>query len=456
MSDFFERIISVVERPSILAKEGEFWTKKQPRRDRDGLVVRGGMWEHQKQWWELDTFIKALVGGFGCGKTLVLGKRMISLALQNAPCPVATVSPSFPIARHTIIPTIQELLSGKESKFGRAFWWRYNRSTHEFKIRYHGREASIICYSGDNPLSLRGPNLAAVGIDEPFLQDEDVFHQMIARVRHPLAKHLEMCLTGTPEQLNWGYDLCQGELRDRHDVGLVHASTRKNLALDPDYVGRLEASFAEKAADAYIEGRFVNLGSGLVYYPFSPMDNVCSRPMPRGARLGCGMDFNVDPMAAIVFWVKGNHIHFFHETEQRNCGSEEMADYLTEEFGNQLVDIYPDPSGRYRHTNDIGKSDFYNLEKSGYTVYAHSDHPRVRDRENAVNGKLRSRDGRVTATIDPSCKKLIKYLSLYSHELKQKPKQVAMSHLIDAMGYPVEYLFPVDKESIIVTRFTGV
>lgn len=403
------------------------------------------MWQPQREFWHLDNYIKVLVGGFGAGKTNLLGKRSISDALANAPVPVAAVSPTYGMARATTIQTISELLHGKQTLLGsRVLRWKYNKSTHEFRIMYRGRPAYIVIYSGDNPDSLRGYNLAAAHIDEPFIQDRLVFDFINARIRHPEARHKELCLYGTPEQLNWGYDLCEGELADQHDVAFVRAPTRSNRALDDGYVERLGASFSGKAAEAYLEGMFSNLASGLVYYAFSKLDNVVTVPTPPpGARLGVGMDFNVNPMAATVFWWQGKRMHFYRELELPNADTEYMAMTLKELPESQhLRQVFPDASGKNRATNAPGgQSDFTILKRHGFHINAPSRNPPVKDRFNAANGLLRSRDDQVHITVDPGCKKLIKYLSTYSHELMNKQKE--MSHLLDAFSYPCAYLHPV-------------
>lgn len=473
MGRYFEDSLEVVDRPSPTAvRTNRFWRLDDPVINDARRIVRGGFWPYQRDFWNLPTFVKLLVAGYGAGKTNIGAKRIISSALQNAPVPVAYVAPTFPLARQTGIATIQSLLAGKQTLLGRRLWWRYNKSTHEFKIRYGGRDASILVYSGEDPLSLRGPNLASVWMDEPFIMVRDVFEQMIARTRHPDARMLEMVLTGTPEQLNWGFDLCMGELKDQmeatgYGVGLVQGSTRGNLALDPGYVKRLEGVFTEKAAQAYIDGAFVQLGSGLIYYGFSGLNgpNVVDLPIPAGAEIGCGMDFNVDPMAFTIFWRAGSHVHYIDEYEVPNSDTQYVCAMLRERFVDlgpkrllppqyTLRTVYPDATGNARKTASPGaKSDFFYIKEAGFEIKAHDDNPRVRDRENAVNGKFKPASGPVTLTIGPRCKKLIKYLSTSSHELRKKQKK--MSHLLDAFGYPIAYLFPVNKEKLVVQRFGG-
>lgn len=434
----------------------DFWEKSMPILKPDGSgIVRGGMFEHQRTWWDLPNFVKVLVGGYGCGKTMIFCKRLISLALLNAPCPVAAVSPTFPQARETTIATFKELLNGKRQILGRAFFWSYNNTSHQFTIKYCGRTARILVYSGENPDALKGPNLAAAGIDEPFIQDIGVYKQILARIRHPDAVHKELCITGTPEQLNWGYDLCLGKDKEMQDVGFVQASTRQNKALDPNYVKQLEASYSTAEAEAYIDGSFKNLASGQVYYAFDQRNVLSQKKIPPDAEWGVGMDFNVDPMAFVVFWHTENAMHVVQEFEMPNADTEQACQELREQwYSDKLREVFPDASGQQRRTSASGgKTDFTYLKLAGFDIRCKGNNPLIKDRYNAVNGLLKARNGKVRLTIEPSCVKLTKYLAQYSHETKNKQKE--MSHLLDALGYPIAYLFPVDRETLSVRRLGG-
>lgn len=461
----FEQMMAVVDRPQSLPgiNNSSFW-RKEPPIIVDGKVIKGGMFQPQLEWWNLPNRTKVFVAGYGAGKShLVAGKRAISSALTNAPAPVAVVSPSYPFAKKTVVPTISELLEGKRSIYGREFWWSYNQSSPPtFTIRFHGREAKIQVYSGEKPLSLRGSNLAAAYIDEPFIQDKEVYQQMNARVRHPDAQLIEIGLAGTPEQLNWGYDLCtNGEEFQDVDVGVVHASTRSNLALRHTYADDLEAVYDERASKAYVEGQFVNLAKGQVYYGFNPQENVAHLDRPAGSELGAGMDFNVNPMAFCAFWILGDHMHVFKEYELANSDTEYAAGLLKEHY-HDLYEVYPDATGSNRSTKAPGaKSDFDYLKKAGLhinvklTATGAPANPERRDRYNAVNGKFKPRNGIVTLTVEPSCKKLIKYLSVYAHEILNKPEQVAMSHLLDAFSYAVAYRYPVTRHQLVLQKVMG-
>jgi len=422
----------------------------EPELDASGAVVRGGMWEHQRKWWDMPNFIKALVTGYGGGKTMTLGKRTIYTALRNSPVPVMTVSPTYPMAEATVVETINELLDGRCSGEKYMRFRLLKKTPYTFNITNRRAVATIKCYSGEKPARLKGPNMAAAYIDEPFIQHEDVYKQVIARVRHPLAKLREIGLTGTPEGVvGWGYELCEGEKGVKQNVGFVQASTDANRALSPDYVARMEAAYDPEALKAYRHGLFVNMSQGRVYHSFDSTIHVVDCPMPAHAELCVGMDFNVDPMAYLVFWRSGDRIHFVAEYEKFDSDAEECAQDIRNDHPS-VRKIYPDASGAQRsHAGNKGMSAHAYLRKAGFSLQCRPSNPAIVDRINAVNGGLRN--GKVT--ISPECRKLRSYLLANTHKDSHKQSQKAMGHLLDAFGYPIAYLFPVDRVAARLLEF---
>ena len=427
-----------------------FWRLDDPELTADGSIARGGMFFHQRKWWQMPNFIRGLVTGYGGGKTLALGKRMIWLAIKNAPVPVVTVSPSYPMALTTIVQTLDELLDGKSRNEPDLRYHLFRSQPYRFDIRYRDRKATILCMSGERPERLKGANIAAAGIDEPFIQPQEVFDQILARVRHPDAKLREINITGTPEGVvGWGYDLFQGELREKHDLGLVQSASTANQALPADYVERLTSSYDEAAAEAYVQGKFVNLSTGRVYHSYDPDLHSVAVEQPAEAELCVGMDFNVNPLAFVVFWRTKDRAHVVAEHELPNCDAEQAAAFIRQTYPH-IRRIYPDASGQNRqHAGAGGKSAFGYLRDAGFTICARRANPQIVDRINAVNGALRH--GRVT--ISPACRKMRAYLLGYTHADSNKQVQKDMSHLLDAFGYPISYLFPVDRATATTVAF---
>lgn len=231
-------------------------------------------------------------------------------------------------------------------------------------------------------------------------------------------------------------------------------------------------------ASAYVHGQFVNLVTGLVYYGFDRFENVVELPMPSGAELAVGMDFNVNPMAAAVFWVvkRGNnkHIHYFDELELPNCDTLEMCRVLKVHYGeagptipycaerkddivtimSPLTTVYPDSQAGRSTASPGGRTDYDIIKESNFLLEKRpGGNPLRKDRYNTVNGMLREHDGRIRMTFSPRCKKLIKYQMVYSHEMMNA--QEHMSHLLDARDYPVCIIFPADRAGLRLAPIHG-
>lgn len=469
--------------------------KDDPVLDENGRIAVGGMWPGQRRFWALPNFIKGFVGGYGAGKTNILTKRAIAVAAMNNGIPVWMVSPTYGMAQDPLVPAFEDALEGQavlRRALGQTFEWDLRRAQpFQFTFRHvyaHPRTGRVIrkrgairILSGDKPDRLKGGNPSAAYMDEPFIQSRAVFDQLHKRVRNGRSAYSEIALAGTPEGMNWGYDLFEGDLSETLDVGLARASTSENLANRSGYVEDLLSALDDVMAASYVHGEFVNLTKGLVYYGFNRTENVVPLSMPDGALLGAGIDFNVNPMSAAVFWHRPGpepHIHFFDEIELPNSDTPSLAAELTARYGEPgwvkpycvgrnddtvvevkapLRDVYPDPAGRQRRTNaPAGMTDFKFLEMAGLRVNAYRQATAVRDRENAVNAMLRPSSGRVRLTFAPWCKHLIKYMLSYTAERKGKTDTEAMSHLLEARDYAVQFLYPLDREAMRQLRLHGV
>jgi len=263
---------------------------------------------------------------------------------------------------------------------------------------------------------------------------------MIARVRHPDATLSQLFLTGTPEELNWGARVCIDE-PEKYDVDLITGSTRENHHLPKEYLERLTSSYSENQIKAYVDGAFVNLTKGRVYEAFDRVKSNDVRSDISSMPIIIGMDFNVGKLCcAIGVRIGKDRVHWFDELVLRNSDTFEMSEALSRKYPGAT--IYPDPAGKARHTSST-KSDHQILRDYGFTVIARKAHPPVRGRVNAVNGKLRN--GLMTIDV-AKCKELaidLERVVWKGSDIDKKDPE--RTHITDAMGYAVEYLWPINR-----------
>ncbi len=394
-------------------------------------IKSGNFLKHQKEWWELPNYIKLLVGGFGCGKTYISALRAIWLSYVNSGIPVLYVSPSYKFAKRTIIPTLRGILTRANIEF------KHNKTDND--IRISNWNGIIWIGSGDDPDSLRGQNLAAGLIDEPFIQDRMVFDIVMSRIRHPKAKHRELGMVGTPEELNWGHEIAMND-GNKRDVGLVYGSTMDNQHLPDQFKKSLTDSYSEEMVDAYIHGKFVNLSKGRVYKPFDREKHCVHRKDLENLPVIAGIDFNVDYMTAILMRKAPTFLHIFDEIRLSNSNTFELADALQEKY--PRIAVYPDASGSARRSSST-QSDHDILRQSGFQVFSHRSNPPVRQRVNSVNRLLMR--GLLTVENCPNLTADLERNVWRSGDIDKR--DIAMTHAGDALGYPVNYLFPIVQQN---------
>ena len=241
------------------------------------------MLAHQRKTLRLDALVKALVGGFGSGKTYTMAVRAVQFCAQNPGLYGAIVSPSLPMAKRTLLPVMDDLLKRT------GIPYQFNSNGHYYDIL----GARIWIMGGHEPESLKGPTLGWCGIDEPFIQDRKVYDYMLSRLRARGSTMTEMLLTGTPEQLNWGYDILVK--KPEPFAKYVRARSRDNPYARNEVLDAMEASYSAEMQKAYMEGEFVVLNSRMAYYCFSDR-NVGDLRYNPGLPLVLTCDFNRSPM----------------------------------------------------------------------------------------------------------------------------------------------------------------
>jgi len=141
------------------------------------------------------------------------------------------------------------------------------------------------------------------------------------------------------------------------------------------------------------------------------------------------MDFNVQPMTAIIGHYVNNKFYIISEAFLENSDTFKMSTHLIKN-GHKGSNIYPDSTGSNRKTSGI--SDHQILTNDGFKIQF-TRNPLVVDRVNNINRLFR--EGRII--IDSSCRKLINDLEKVSWKdgsLDQKTDKM-VTHISDALGY---------------------
>ena len=238
-----------------------------------------------------------------------------------------------------------------------------------------------------------------------------------------------------------------GEALESDDYSAMLMNPQDNAEnIDAGYL-KILSNLDEKQRKRFLLGEFNDDSDGSAYYSFNRDLNVKEIDSSyHTGQLRIGMDFNVQPMTAVIAYYVNNIFYIVDEAFLENSDTYKMVDHLLKK--KYKGTIYPDSTGKNRKTS--GKSDHSILEDNGFQVN-YTRNPFVTDRVNNINRLLR--DGKII--IDPRCKKLINDLEKVSwknDELDQKTDKM-LTHISDALGYLCWSMDPIDnhqEESSII------
>lgn len=375
------------------------------------------------------------VAGRRLGKTTFAGTRAFRSAYMKRRAEVRYIAPYLKQAKEIFWEPLKRIVP-------RQYILKINESDLAITLL---NESKIKLLGADNPNSLRGPGLDDVLFDE----FADIAPETWYEVIEPALSDREgrAVFLGTPKGYNHFYDIYRMGLDpEQPDWASFSFTTAQG--------GRVKASIIEKARRALdfrvfrqeYEASFETM-TGRVYDNFVrlqwPKGNVDARIVDRGGDLIIGMDFNVNPMTAIVMQDAGGWPQILEEIELHTSNTEEMAQDITRRYPGRRIIICPDASGNQQSANaPVGVTSHTILQSHGFYLQHDNNNPVVVDRINNVQSLLKSGDDIRRVTIHPRNERLIKALEGLTWETDKNGKskvnkKLGLDHLADAFGYPL-------------------
>ena len=380
---------------------------------------------------------RVLITGRRFGKTHLAMYELLRFASRKPNSKIFYVAPTYRMAKEIMWKQLKKKVT--EHK-----WIKYANET---ELSLTLRNGSQISLKGadKSPDNLRGVGLDFLLLDEyadiPFEAWSEVLRPTISD-RHVTGNVL---FVGTPRGFgNWSYEIYQKGLGSDPEWKSFKFTTLDGGQVDQDEIDQAMKDLDERTFRQEYMASFETY-SGVVYYNFSRDENVRKCTYDKDAIIHVGLDFNIDPMSACLFHIKNGIIEVFDEIVIYSSNTDEFIDELLSRYNKNKIIIYPDPASRQRKTSAAGRTDLTILQNAGFIVKCKSTHALVRDRINSVNSKLKSFDGKRSIYIDASCKTLINSLmkQIYKEGTTQPEKNNGYDHMTDALGYAIEFLFPI-------------
>ena len=376
---------------------------------------------------------RAVVAGRRFGKTFLSTGEIMRAATGGKNRNCWYVAPTYGAAKEIawdmLIHTIPE---------------EYIQKTNETALTIKLINGSTISLKGaEKPNNLRGRALDFVVLDEfadmrPEAWNEVLRPSLSDRQGHAL-------FIGTPKGRNHFYDLWATGINGSEGWQSFQYTTLQGGNVPQHEIDQARNDLDERTFNQEYCAEFVTY-SGLIYYAFSRELSVVNID-DNGGTLHIGMDFNLDPMSAVICLRHGQDLLAIDEIVMYGSNTDEMVAEIKDRYPDRHIIIYPDPASRQRKTSAGGRTDLSILQNAGFSVKAKKQHPLVRDRINAVNSRLLSGDGERHLFVSPKCRQTIKSLERQTYkEGTSIPNKDGFDHMNDALGYLVEYLFPIRTE----------
>lgn len=412
---------------------------------------------HQFEFLTAQEQILALVSGFGAGKTHVFRRKVLMNHLFNKRLDDGlsngwVLYPTLDMANELFVEDFKNLLDDLDIDF------EYNGQLGRFRSRYGYTKI----YTLEQPNRMVGANLTYVGIDEfDTVRTEkalECYRKSIGRLRG--CKEPKLFIVTTPEGFKATYKIFVENAKISQRI--IHAKTKDNPFLPESYIKLLEEQYDPKLLKAYMDGLFVNLTSGSVYYAFDREKHVTKEEklISPGVPINICFDFNVYPYS--VSWnqmYNQENIHWLGEwVSKQHSNTDEACKEIIKLLPEWAdVVIYGDASGRsgaassnftnYQIIDTIFKDHFKSVS---YKVP--KGNPAVKDRLNCVNSKLSKNH----VLFNPSCVKLIQdweQVTWNPTGTELDKSNIERTHSSDGAGYFFVQEFPIqDFRKTITTK----
>lgn len=416
--------------------------------DWSNLVLR----PHQtKMWFATQGFNKRLVAVCGrrSGKTVFASAKIRQAAYAKKNQTIFYVGPTYEQARNIVWKNLRQSIPRPHIK---------EMSQKNLYIRL-ANDSEIYLRSGEAVDSSVGTSLNLLVIDEAGLQNEEVPKMLIPSLGTTGGN---LVVVTTPRgRDHWTYDYYQMGIARNLDGSQIH-NNWTSITVTTGEAGFYPHQLIEEARNVLDErtfnqeynASFENSG-GTIYYAFSknfwPDGNVDPNiEFDPAKHLYIGMDFNVDPLCAVIAQKVNDEVHIFDEIYLRDSNTTEAAEAISTKYGNSRTYICPDATGGRRSTSSDGNTDHLILQNKGFLLLTDRStngfpiNPEIVDRINDVNSAFCSATGKRRVRIHPRCVNTINSINRqeYKPGTRFPDKNSGFDHMNDAIGYLLHQLMP--------------
>lgn len=407
--------------------------------DNNGNLNLSKLHESQKAFIKSKHLHTGIVGGYQSGKSTVAAIKAIIHLLRYPGVPIAYYLPTYGLFEDMLLPKLTDLFAKIKVSF------TYNQKNSKVITPY----GEIWMRSMDNPDRIVSYSVGYSVVDEVDVVHPnkriDAMKRIASRNSFKKSTANQIDFVSTPEGFAYMYNFFEKNAND--NKLLLRLSTLANEAnLADGYIQGLREQYTEDQLKAYLNGEFVNLTSGTVYYKYDRLVNNSDRVENENETLYIGMDFNIGNMSAVVHVVDRIPIAVNELTKVYDTA--EMCSLIKQKFPRNRIIVYPDSSGKNRSTN-ASITDIEMLRQAGFMLKYNKTNPFISDRVKNMNRMFMNGNGVVGYRVNSiRCPEYTEALERLANDKNGVPdKSSGFDHITEAGGYFIYYEYPLKKRS---------
>lgn len=407
----------------------------------------------QSKLWRTTARFPVVVAGRGSGKTELSRRRLVRYLPIRKPWPDPLYGiglPTYKQAKRVAWPQIEALIPKQ---------WLAPRGANKSDLTFTTIFGSTLMIVGmDKPFRIEGSQFDGFVLDEMSDQKPEAFTRTIL----PMLTHRNgWCWrVGKPKRTGIG----AVEFKKAYDIGLKPNDAgiesynwRSDTVLTQDQLSAIAQQLGSEEYDEELNAEWLDATGG-IFYAYSDREDGTGNVRDdfdymSDRIIGVGSDFNVDPMAWVLFHVFDGCMWVFDEIWLRNTNTQRTLDELFRRYGTHQRGwkFFGDASSQNRHTSTSTTDYLQILNDKRFInkqVFYPKSNPSVADRFAATNAKLCNKLGVRKCFIHSRCTHLRD--DLQQRTYKEGTREVAdegdIGHITDALGYPIHKMFPVHIE----------
>lgn len=270
---------------------------------------------------------------------------------------------------------------------------------------------------------------------------------------------------GVPDGLNHYFDMAEyARTSGDPDWGYFHWTSEE--ILPPDVIASAKRTMSKKQYDQEYRASF-ETASGRIYEDYGPANETATVIHP-DEELHWMHDQNFTPLSSSIAVLRNGVPYILSEIVLESAVSRQSAIEFVERYADHRIKkvyIYGDPAGRAGEKHGH-KSDYTEIEEVlkehgwAYERRVLSKHPSIKDRQNGVRAKICNVQGERTLFVNvqtaPWTHKGLQTVQFKKGSAYQEDQDNKYQHITTAVGYFVDYLWPVGRSAIRNARTTGV